>query len=257
LQGVNLGPLHTQPNLPDLTLQYRDLWIDSIRTHDFFGPTDIDSDPKDRGAALVIFPDWNADPGREESYQFGPSDRLIEGIVACALTYLQDAPLDRSYYYTGNAGNMGSFEPDGSYRKKADALKATGAMLDAPRRLAVSGSDTMGFAVLAGRSVDQRTVQVLVSNYQVPQPQGPPRQSAPPGSRGLERRQIRSETIPAYALRVAHLPWGKRPFTVKRYRTDEQHDFALMEEFETRGGALELERPLAPPAIELIVLRRN
>jgi hypothetical protein len=30
LQGVNLGPLHTQPNLPDLTLQYRDLWIDSI-----------------------------------------------------------------------------------------------------------------------------------------------------------------------------------------------------------------------------------
>src|ERR1017187_651684 len=75
LQGVNLGPLHTQPGLPDLTAQYRDLRIDTIRAHDFFGPADMDARPKDRGAALVIFPDWKADPGREESYQFGPSDR--------------------------------------------------------------------------------------------------------------------------------------------------------------------------------------
>ena len=80
----------------------------------------------------------------------------------------------------------------------------------------------MGFAVLAGRSQDKKTVQVLISNYQIQPPAGPPRQSAPPGSRGLVRRQIRSETIGAYALRVAHLPWGKESFTVKRYRTDEK-----------------------------------
>jgi xylan 1,4-beta-xylosidase len=455
LQGVNLGPWHTQPGFPDLTAQYRDLRIDTIRAHDFFGPTDVDSRPKDRGARLVLFPDWNADPGKEESYRFGPSDRFIQAIIdcgakvyfrlgrsfaadptpppdfakfaevarhiamhynagwagghhygiqywevwnepniqkdwvpskglylfwsgtreqyfelyaqtaralkafdpklkvggpglaegarvspwregfvrycaerkapldflswhhyhgdssdpwdmvrvaqdvrrlldahglrrteshvnewnlnltkgkvgpqhqasmesaaftACALIYLQDAPLDLSHYYTGNAGNMGSFETNGAYRKKAYALKATGAMLDTPQRLAVSGADTMGLAVLAGRAPDNSTVQVLISNYQIQQPQGPPRQSAPPGSRSLERRQVRSDSFPAYALRVAHLPWGEQPFTVKRYRTDGEHDFALVEQIEAQGGTLEVERPLAPPAIELITLRRH
>ena len=455
LQGVNLGPFHTQPGFPDLTAQYRDLRIDTIRAHDFFGPTDIDSHPKDRGPALVIFRDWNADPAKAESYQFGPSDRMVKGIIdcgakvyfrlgrsffadptpppdfdkfaevarhiamhynagwaggyhygiqywevwnepnvqkdwvpnkglypfwsgtreqyfelyektaralkgfdprlkvggpglaegarvspwregfveycaerkvpldflswhhyhsdsydpwdmvrigqdvrrlldarglrhteshvnewninltkgqtgpqhqasmesaaftACALIYLQDAPVDRSHYYTGNAGNMGSFETNGGYRKKAYALKATGAMLDTRQRLAVSGSDTMGFAVIAGRSPDKKTVQVLISNYEIQQPEGPPRQSAPPGSLGLERRPIRSESIRAYALRVAHLPWGKGAFTVKRYRIDEQQDFALVEELAGKGGELELSRPLPSPAIELLILKRN
>jgi xylan 1,4-beta-xylosidase len=78
---VNLGPLHTQPGFSNLTAQYRALRIDLIRTHDFFGPTDIDSHPKDRGHDQVIFPNWNADPSREESYQFGPSDRMVKGIV--------------------------------------------------------------------------------------------------------------------------------------------------------------------------------
>ena len=455
MQGVNLGPLHTQPGLPDLTAQYRDLRIDTIRAHDFFGPTDIDSHPRDRGAALVILPDWAADPGQEVSYQFGPSDRMVKAIIdcgakvyyrlgrsfaadptpppdftkfgevakhvamhynagwaggyhygikyweiwnepnvqkdwvpnkglylfwsgtreqyfelyektaralkafdpklkvggpglaegarvspwregfveycaerkvpldflswhhyhsdsydpwdmvrigqdvrrlldahglrhteshvnewninltkgktgpqnqasmesaaftACALIYLQDAPVDLSHYYTGNAGNMGSFDTNGGYRKKAHAIKATGSMLDTRQRLAVSGSDTMGFAVLAGRSLDMKTVQVLISNYEIQQPKEPPRQSAPPGSRGLERRPIRSERPQAYALRVAHLPWGNGAFTVKRYRIDDKQDFALVEELEAKGGTLELNHPLPPPAIELIILKRN
>jgi hypothetical protein len=404
LQGVNLGPLHTQPGLPDLMAQYRDLRIDTIRAHDFFGPTDSDAHPKDRGAALAIFPDWNADPGQKESYHFVPSDRMVKAIIdcgakvyfrlgrsfaadptpppdfdkfaevakhiamhynagwaggfhngiqywevwnepnvqrdwvpnkglypfwsgtreqyfelyektaralkafdpklkvggpglaegarvspwregfveycaerkvpldflswhhyhsdssdpwdmvrigqdvrrlldahglrgteshvnewnlnlsksktgpqhqasmesaaftACALIYLQGAPVDLSHYYTGNAGNMGSFETNGGYRKKAYALKATGAMLDTRQRLAVTGSDTMGFAVLAGRAQDKKTVQVLISNYEIQQPKEPPRQSAPPGSRGLERRQTRSERIQGYTLHVTHLP---------------------------------------------------
>lgn len=451
LQGVNLGPLHTQPALPDLTTQYRDLRVDTIRTHDFLGPTDIDSHPKDRGHDLVIFPDWSADPTKEESYRFGPSDKMVKAIVdcgaqvyfrlgrsfaadptpppdfdkfaevarhivmhyntgwangfhygikywevwnepniqknwipnkglylfwsgtreqffelyektaralksydpnlkvggpglaegaregewregfvrfcaerkvpldflswhhyhgdsydpydmvhigqdvrrlldanglkkteshvnewninltrgktgpqhqasmesaaftACALVYLQDSAVDLSYYYAGNAGSMGSFEPDGSYRKKAYALKATGAMLDTPQRLAVQGGDTEGFAVLAGRSPDGRTVQVLIANYAIQQPQEPPKQSAPPGSHGLERRKLRQGGIESYSLKLVKLPWGHKPFTVKRYRLDASHDFALTEEREVEGGTLEIRQPLSPPAIELIV----
>ena len=90
--------------------------------------------------------------------------------TAAALIYLQDAPVDLSYFYTGNAGNMGCFETNGVCRKKAFALKATGAMLDTRRRLSASGGDTMGFAVLAGRSEDKRSVQVLIANYEIQQP---------------------------------------------------------------------------------------
>lgn len=452
LQGVNLGPLHTKNGL-DLTKQYREMQVDFIRTHDFFGPTDIDSKPKDRGANLVIFPDWNADPEKEESYRFGPSDRVIQGIAGCgasicyrlgrsfsadptpppefrkfaevcrhivmhynagwanghhfnikywevwnepnvdktwvpnkylhpfwsgtreqffelyeitarslkaydptlkiggpglaegcrespwregfvefcakskvpldflswhhyhgdssdpwdmvriakdirglldahglnkteshvnewnlnltknsagpqnqasletaaftasALMYLQDAPLDRSFFYTGNAGNMGCFETNGTPRKRAFALKATGAMLDTPQRLKVKGGDTMGFAVLAGESEDKQTVQVLISNYQIQQPTEPPRQSAPAGSHGLARRKIRSLTVEGYSLVVNNLPWGKSSFTMRRYRLDAAHDFAFVEQQETAGETFRLTNAISAPAVELLVLK--
>jgi len=31
--------------------------------------------------AKTVFPDWSADPEKEESYNFGPSDKVIQGIV--------------------------------------------------------------------------------------------------------------------------------------------------------------------------------
>jgi hypothetical protein len=201
--------------------------------------------------------EWNINLTKGKTGPQHQASMESAAFTACALIYLQDAPVDLSHYYTGNAGNMGSFETNGVYRKKAYALKATGAMLDTRQRLAVTGADTMGFAVLAGRSKDKQTVQVLISNYQIQQPEEPPRQSAPPGSHGLERRQIRAESIQDYALRVAHFPWGRGAFTVKRYRIDENQDYALVEKFEAKGGTLELSRPLPPPAIELIVLKRN
>ena len=42
-------------------------------------------------------------------------------------------------------------------------------MLDTPRRLAVTGADPLGFAVLAGRSADNTSVQVLIGNYEIPE----------------------------------------------------------------------------------------
>jgi hypothetical protein len=44
---------------------------------------------------------------------------------------------------------------------------------------------------------------------------------------------------------------------VKRYRTDEKQDYALVEELAAKGGTLDLSNPLPPPAIELIILTRN
>ncbi len=80
LQGMNLGPGPVQPGAVDVTAQFHDLRIDFIRTHYFDGPTQIDDDRPDR-QKLVIFPDLNADPDKEESYHFGPSDAALKPIV--------------------------------------------------------------------------------------------------------------------------------------------------------------------------------
>jgi hypothetical protein len=90
-QGVNNGPAPLVPGkLPSVTKQYKDLRIDLVRTHDFFGPGDIDAKwtypsqiSKGVGASAdkCIFRDWNADPESEASYNFGPTDPIIQAIV--------------------------------------------------------------------------------------------------------------------------------------------------------------------------------
>lgn len=101
-QGVNGVPTPIMAGLPDLTEQYKALHIDVIRTHDTMGPTDVSAqfsndnpllawlvpDNSQRakivaaGNAANLFPDWNADPDKPESYNFGPTDKVIEGIRA-------------------------------------------------------------------------------------------------------------------------------------------------------------------------------
>lgn len=455
LQGVNLGPLSSRPGGPDLSKQYKDIGVSFVRTHDFNGPTDIDAYRRFKPLEGTIFPSWDADTEKEESYVFGPSDRIIKGIIdsgaqvyyrlgrtftcdptippdfdkfanvckhvamhynsgwgngyrynirywelwnepnvapdwtpgdffpipwgapavkffqlyekvaramkaydsslkvgACglaegqresvfreglieycadhnvpldffswhhyagdssdpydlvrvarvvreildsngfqnaenhcdewnlradplaagpqsegsmeaaafmvsALIYAQDA-LDLSAVYSGTAGGLGLFERDGSYRKRAYAFKANGMMPKTPQRLAVAGGDTYGFAILAGRSADSKMVQVLMANYEIQQPQGPPRQTAAPGSHPISRRKgIHYDNNRGYDLTVSNLPWGQREFSVKRYRITDKENLDLVGETSGKGGTFALSNPLPPPAIELIVLEQR
>ena len=74
----------------DVSEAYKNARIDLIRTHDAFGPSDIDAQfgaaknlpvsiPAERNA-LNIFPDMSADANNPMSYNFGPTDRLIASI---------------------------------------------------------------------------------------------------------------------------------------------------------------------------------
>ncbi|MGH8220500.1 MAG: GH39 family glycosyl hydrolase, partial [Steroidobacteraceae bacterium] len=105
LQGVNGAPgpgMHKPPsftfggwNMPediDVSRGYREARIDLVRTHDAYGPGDIDArfgPPRSTGiftvprerSSLVIFPDSAADPDDPRSYHFGPTDRLVASIV--------------------------------------------------------------------------------------------------------------------------------------------------------------------------------
>ncbi|HEY2590929.1 MAG TPA: hypothetical protein VGI35_05000 [Steroidobacteraceae bacterium] len=105
LQGVNGAPapgMHKPPqftfggwNMPqdvDVSRGYREARIRFVRTHDAYGPGDIDArfgPPRSTGiftvpttrSSLVIFPDSKADPDDPRSYHFGPTDRLVASIV--------------------------------------------------------------------------------------------------------------------------------------------------------------------------------
>ena len=474
-QGVNGQPTPVMEGLPNLVDQYKDLHIDMVRTHDFMGPTEIDSvyrddDPllawlvpnNDQRAKLVvagnastIFPDWSADVEKPESYRFGPSDKVIQAIretdaevyyrigrswganrnppadldkfanivkhiamhynqgwangfhdkirywefwnepetfwsgtpdqfyslyektakalksvdaslkvggdakaistnpdpwregfldycaahklpldfyswhvytdgsadpydairiakeirslldargfknaesilsewnlsadftevekkilqgpdnaayIDAVMIYLQDSSIDHAQFYRGDATWMGLFSPEREYYKTAYAFKAMAAMLETPERLTLTGADTLGFAVLAGQSADRKTVQVLISNYEIP-PGYKPHEMIPPAAvqaalnvdfstfKFLPRRtDLHYENNGGYELTIDHLPWGSGAFSVQRFRIDSSQNLTKVEEKTGRGGKLELANPLPPPGVELIVLKRQ
>ncbi|MFB3886961.1 MAG: hypothetical protein ACE144_17180 [Thermodesulfobacteriota bacterium] len=176
--------------------------------------------------------------------------------TAAALIYLQDSALARSLYYRGDAGPPGLFDGNGRYRKKAYAFKAVGTMLKSPDRLAATGGDTLGFAVLAGKSKDGRIVQVIISNYEIP-PDRRGKSPYPDPSLLPRRKKILYRNNRGYALIVTGLPWGESEFEVKRFRLSNSENLAMAEEASGRGGTFALSRSLPPPGLELIVLRQK
>ena len=474
-QGVNGQPTPVMDGLPNLVKQYKDLGIDMVRTHDFMGPTEIDShylidapwlawlvpntDQRAKlvatGNASTIFPDWSANPEKPESYRFGPTDEVIQAIrdtgaevyyrigrsfgantnppadfdkfaaivkhiamhynqgwangfhdnihywefwnepelfwsgtpeqfyslyektaralktvdpalkvggdakaipmddgpyregfldycaahkvpldfyswhtyadgsadpydavrigkeirnlldakgfrnaesilsewnlsadftdvekqilqgadnaayIGAVMTYLQDSSIDHAMFYRGDATWMGLFSPRGEYFKTAYTYRATAALQDTPERLDLTGADTFGFAAIAGRSRDGRTVQILISNYEIPPGLTPHQMQIPPAVQAemhfdfskmkvLPRRaDIPHGNNAGYALSVDNLPWGNKAFTVKRYRITKTQDLALVEEQAGKGGKMEMSNPLPPPGVELIVLQQR
>lgn len=132
-QGLNGPPSPIMAGLPTLVKQYRGLRINQIRTHDVMGPTDIDShfeltDPLlawlipdnaqragvvKAGNASIVFPDWNADPEKLESYNFGPTDKVIAAINASGAEV---------YYRIGRSWGA-QIEPPPDFNKYADVVK--------------------------------------------------------------------------------------------------------------------------------------
>lgn len=474
-QGLNGPPTAVMEGLPNLVEQYKDLRIDVVRTHDFMGPTEIDArflnddpmltwlvpDPQQRaklvvaGNASIIFPDWNADPEKPESYRFQPTDHVIQAIretgaevyyrigrsfganrnppadfdkfagvvkhiamhynqgwangfhdnirywefwnepelfwagtpeqfyslyektaralksidsslkvggdakalpteagpyregfldycaakgvpldfyswhtyadysadpydavrianeirrlldekgflksesilsewnlsadftedekeilrgaqnaayIGAVMIYLQDSSIARAQFYRGDAAWMGLFGLQREYFKTAYAFKALASMLDTPDRLQLTGSDTFGFAAIAGRSSDGKTVRILISNYEIPPGYKPHIMPTPADVQKMldidfsklkllpPQTGIHYQNNSGYVLTIDHLPWGSAAFTVKRFRITKTQDLALVDEATGKDGKLQLSNPLPPPGVELIVLQRQ
>jgi hypothetical protein len=188
--------------------------------------------------------------------------------VGAELSYAQDAPIDHAHFYRGDAAWMGLFDIKGQYFKSAYTFKAMGKMLDSPQRLAAKGADTFGFAALAVRSADSKLIQILISNYAIPQGYQPHKLEMPPellkSAVGMPdfskikplplRTDIVYRNNAGYNLTIDHLPWGENKFTVKRWRINEAQNFDLVDEKSATGPSLRISAPLAPFGVELIAL---
>lgn len=200
---------------------------------------------------------------------------------AAAIAYLQDAPIERAVLFRADTGwdpyhkfrdPAGMFGLGGEVDARAQAFTLHGRLQATPSRLAVTGGDDKGYAVLAGRSAAGNVVQVLVVNYAIPAPfltptdkmrhefilpLGPER--AKISFQLLKRRGAEAAATDngGYDLTVRNLPWGKKPFTVTRYRVDAVSTGAPFGRTREAGGEARLKAVLPVPSVELIELRAD
>lgn len=230
--------------------------------------------------AESILSEWNLTPDFTEGEKAELRGEHNAAFVGAALSYFQDAPLNAAIFYRGDATWMGLFDLDGKYFKPAYTFKAMGEMLDTPKRLAVKGPDTLGFAAIAGKSADGKTVQILISNYEIPAGYKPKQMGLAPEVQEAFKKlfaadQAKQKDKPApvdelpqrtgihykdnagYNLTVSNLPWGKDAFSVKRYRISETENLDLVEEKTASGGSLKISKPFGADTVELIVLQRK
>jgi len=118
--------------------------------------------------AESILSEWNLTPDFTDDEKVRLQGVENAAYIGAVLSYFQDAPIDHAQFYRGDAAWMGLFDLEGQYFKTAYTFQAMGKMLDTPQRLSVAGTDTLGFAALAGRSIEGNTVQIFMSNYAIP-----------------------------------------------------------------------------------------
>jgi xylan 1,4-beta-xylosidase len=273
---------------------YREGFIDYCATHklplDFYSwhtYADGSADPYDavRLAKLIrsildthgfpkaesILSEWNLSADFMDDQKLTLQDAENAAYIGAVLNYLQDAPIDHAQFYRGDAAWMGLFDLNGQYFKTAYTFKAAAKMLDSSKRLLVTGADTFGFSAIAGRSEDGKSVQVFISNYGVPAGYKPHMFGMPPELQKMgpplpdfskvkflpPRTGIVYRNNAGYNLTINNLPWGNEAFTIKRYRISKSENFELVEEKSGAGGSLRVGNPLAPDAVELIVLQRK
>ncbi len=204
--------------------------------------------------------EWNSGLG-----DVPPPPLIRASFITSALIYMQDAPIDASTLYRADS----VFGPDGaSPDKTGQALIAIGRLKSTPLRLKTTGADEKGFAVEAGRSRDGGTVQVLISNYQIPAKLLGPRATddilhVPPvfDVRLLPRRSLSYADNAGFELTIDHLPPGK-PYIVERCLISGSERLMAQPAADRPGrgvvgpaGRVVVRETLPPPAIELITVR--
>jgi xylan 1,4-beta-xylosidase len=197
-------------------------------------------DSRGFGSTKNVLDEWNADPAEADLPRVERA-----AFAAGSLIYMLGGPVDAQTYHAG-PDIRGGVSSDSA----ANALSAFGALKDSPVLIRTSGGDEAGLAVVAGRSKDNRLVQILISNYQVAAQYLRPRDnwdtSLP------ERRTLQYSDNGGYDATIT-LP-GAGKYQVKRYRVDAAANLVQVEQSVQGGPNIRIQAQLPPPAVELIVI---
>ncbi len=200
-------------------------------------------DARGFGSARNVLDEWNADPADMDL-----PNAARAAFVVSSLIYMLGGPIDaQTYRSAANSVRLGS----GASDAVGSGLAAFGALKSTPLLIRSSGGDDSGFALVAGRSKDNRLVQILISNFQIaPKYLGGPRDTW--DTTLPERRTLHYSNNQAYDATVTVPTSGK--YQVKRYRISDSSNFALLDQRIETGPNIRLQAALPPPAIELIVI---
>jgi para-nitrobenzyl esterase len=195
-----------------------------------------------------VVDEWNVD-----LFDRDLSKTARAAFALTSLIYMLNAPIDLQAYYRADPSfRTADAKPDAV----GNALTAFGMMKDTPILLKSTGGDDAGFAVLAGRSKDGRTIQVLLSNYQIAA------KSLGPRANGdvLHIPDIMDITLPPRRSLTYHdnagydlgldVPAGS--YQVTRYRITDTEHFTQVDQSSQSGPKLRLSAALPAPGIEFI-----
>jgi xylan 1,4-beta-xylosidase len=205
--------------------------------------------------SLNILDEWNCD--FREVQTMDPM--VLAGFQVSALIYMEESDIDLAAMWFGVSpfGSLGS-KPT----KAAQGMIVTGQMAKTPEKLQITGLNTNGFAAQAGQSEDGKIVQVLISNYRVPEKYIGPRKEDILHEKNLfdmrllPRRTVTYEANGGYNLVVKGLD-PKGDYDIERYRLTGDRDFSLFDKSQAKGAQVRLQAVLPAPAVELIVIAKR
>ena len=199
--------------------------------------------------------------------------------IAAAAIYMQDSEVDKAIFFRADTGAdfhynfrdpAGIFQDNGSQNARTGAFQLVGKTLATEERLAATGGDENGFAVLAAISTAKDAVRILISNYAIPDEylkgrdrdvfefQVPIGDSKEDMSLNVPPRRVDAKSVgySGYTLEIENLPWGEGPHEVVRYRADGDHHGDVLETQEGEGSSVTIRNDLATSAVELIEITR-
>jgi xylan 1,4-beta-xylosidase len=199
-------------------------------------------DARGFGSTKNVLDEWNVDPAEQDM-----PNGARAAFAASSLIYMLGGPIDAQSYRRAMAPvSLGN----GAADAVGSALGAFGALKSTPVLIRTTGGDDAGFTIVAGRSKDNRLVQILISNYQIAPKYLRPRDNW--DTTLPERRTLDYGNNGGYDATVS-LP-GPGKYQVKRYRIGDSGNLSLLDQRIETGPSIRLQAALPPPAVELIAI---
>jgi len=177
-------------------------------------------------SAESLLTEWNiAGGGAHEEYW----NTKGAAYTSSELIYMQDTNIAIANRYRGDAHGMGLFNTEGIAQKPFYAFKAFKFLLETPNRLNCTGSNELGYAVMASKSDGDKVVTILISDF--------------------------NSNYKGYKLEVSNLPWKNKPFKYERYLLDDSHNLELVDSRDcAEANQFLITENMASPSVQLIRL---